>query len=96
MATHRIDSLEFDEYNEGEMAGHGVSVREVMQVHARGFRVLRNAGHHEATHLMVGKTDGGRWLTIPIAPLAQPGVWRPTTAFPSRPTDRAKLKGDVP
>ena len=89
-----VDSLEFDDYNEREFAKHGVLVREVEQVHKRGFRLLRNAKAHAATHLMVGRTNGGRWLTTPIAPTARPGVWRPATAFPSRPVDRAKLKGE--
>jgi uncharacterized DUF497 family protein len=90
-----IDDLVFDDYNQEEMARHGVTIREVRQVFDRGFRLLRNAKEHTATHLMVGRTNGGRWLTIPIARTAQPGVWRPATAFPSRPADRAKLKGDI-
>jgi uncharacterized DUF497 family protein len=90
-----IDELEFDEYNEAEMARHGVTVREVMQVHTVGFRLLRNAKAHRARYLMVGKTYGGRWLTIPIAPTDKPGTWRPATAFPSRLEDRSKLKGDI-
>jgi hypothetical protein len=89
----RIDELEFDEYNEGEIASHGVTIREVRQVHEGGFGILKNASAHTATHLMVGKTRGGRWLTIPIAPTAKPGVWRPATAFPSRQSDISKLKG---
>ena len=96
MSKLAVDELEFDDYNEKELSSHGVTVREVRQVLSRGFRLLKNAKEHSATHLMVGKTDGGRWLTIPIAPTAKPGIWRPATAFPSRPTDRAKLKGDIP
>lgn len=94
MARTSVDLLELDEYNEAEMIRHGVLVREVEQVHTNGFRLLRNAKQHSATHLMVGKTNAGRWLTIPIAPTANPGIWRPATAFPLRPADRAKLKGE--
>ena len=91
---YKIDVLEFDEYNEAEMAAHGVTVREVLQVLERGFRVLRNRNESSAPFLMVGRTYGGRWLTVPIAPTQQPGIWRPATAFPSRPGDRGKLKGE--
>ncbi|MBI2908309.1 MAG: hypothetical protein HYX92_11730 [Chloroflexi bacterium] len=87
-----IDSIVVDDYNESEMNRHGVSVREVFQVLEGEFELLRNAGGHEATYLMVGKTRGGRWLTIPIAPTPQAGVWRPATAFPARRADRARLK----
>jgi hypothetical protein len=89
-----IDDLEFDEYNEREMAAHGVTVREVLQVLECGFRILRNK-KDGADYLMVGKTLGGRWLTIPITPTGKPGVWRPATAFPSRSRDRANLKGNL-
>lgn len=87
-----IDALEIDDHNESEMSRHGVSVREVMQVCEGEFEVLRNANKHGALYLMVGKTLSGRWLTVPIAPTGQPGVWRPATAFPARRSDRSKLK----
>ena len=84
----RIDDLDFDQYNESEMAAHGVTVREVLQVLDRGFRIKRNKAASSTPYLMVGRTYGGRWLTIPIAPTNLPGVWRPATAFPSRPNDK--------
>ena len=87
-----VDIPEIDDYNESEMNRHGVLAREVMEVFEGEFGLLRNAKRHKATHLMVGKTRAGRWLTIPIAPTGQPGVWRPATAFPARKADRAKLE----
>ncbi len=87
-----IDAIEVDDYNESEMNRHGVSVREVLQVVNGDFEVLRNAKAHDAPYLMVGKTLAGRWLTIPIVPTDQPGVWRPATAFPARQADRTRLK----
>jgi len=88
----KIDDIEVDDYNESEMNRHGVSVREVLQVFNSDFQLFRNANKHEATHLVIGKTLGGRWLTIPIAPTSQPGVWRPATAFPARRGDKSKIK----
>lgn len=87
-----IDTIEVDDDNESEMNRHGVSVREVLQVVDGDFEVLRNAKAHDAPYLMIGATLAGRWLTIPITPTGQPGVWRPATAFPARQADRAKLK----
>jgi hypothetical protein len=86
-----IEVLQIDDYNEAEMARHGVSAKEAMQVCEGEFELLRNAGSHSAPYLMVGRTLAGRWLTIPIAPTGQPGVWRPATAFPARQADRSKL-----
>ncbi len=88
----RIDDLEFDVYNEAEISAHGVTIREILQVFEGDFRIRRNKNEASTPFLMVGRTFGGRWLTIPIAPTAQPGVWRPATAFPSRSVDF--IKGD--
>lgn len=89
----QIDSFVIDDYNEKEMNRHNVRVREVLQVLEGGFGLFRNANKHEAMYIMVGKTFGGRWLTIPIAPTAEYGVWRPATAFPARQADKTKLSG---
>ncbi|MEX2081351.1 MAG: hypothetical protein WEC33_07015 [Dehalococcoidia bacterium] len=93
MPRLNVDDLQFDEYNEAEMRAHQVAEREVWEVFEEGYELLRNAKRHLASHLMVGKTLSGRWLTIPIARTPTPGVWRPATAFPAREQDRAKLKG---
>ena len=81
----RIDDFQLDEGNEAEMARHGVMVAEVLQVLRRGdFRLARNKGPHaeRQPYIMIGRTDGGRELRIPIGPVVgQPGVWRPATAF---------------
>ena len=88
----RVDSLEFDEYNESEMARHGVTEREVRQV-LRGEPVfVRNAGRHSAPYLMIGRTRGGRLLTIPLEETRILGTWRPATAFPSASRDVARYE----
>ena len=78
-----IFDLEFDEWNENEMARHGVTPREVLQVLDNGPVFFRNKGRHAAQLLMVGPTDGGRMLTVPLASTAIEGVWRPATTWDS-------------
>ena len=96
MPSIKIEALQFDDHNESEMLVHGVTQREVMQVHEGGeYHLLRNVKRHAATHLMVGPTTGGRWLTIPVGPTGEPGVWRPATAFAARRGDLAKIKGEM-
>ena len=81
----RIDEFEIDEYNEDEMAKHSVTPREAREVLDSGdYRIHPNKKSHvdRQPYIMVGTTDGGRLLWIPIKPLdEQPGVWRPATAF---------------
>ena len=53
-----IYDLEFDEWNEGEMARHGVSAREVRQVLDNDPRFFPNQKRHAARIVMIGLTDG--------------------------------------
>lgn len=80
----RIEAFLIDDQNEDEFAGHGVTVREVLQVQEGERRVFRNkGGRGRAPYGMIGLTSGGRLLTIPIDPTQVPGIWRPRTTFDS-------------
>lgn len=90
----RVEELEIDEANELEMLAHRVTAREARQVvEDTDRKFLRNANGHSATHIMVGRTRGGRLLSIPIAPTPTEGVWRPSTGFDSPADHIGRLKG---
>lgn len=93
MANIRIDELIFDEYNEEEMLAHAITIREARQAFLNGYELLKNAKRHSAEYLMVGQTNGRRWITMPIARTGLPGHWRPATAYPTKSSEKAKLKG---
>jgi len=78
----RIDDFEFDDANEAHMARHGVTPEECRQVlEDEETIVTRNKRTHpDQTHVVVGRTHGGRWLAIPIKPTGRSGIWRPATA----------------
>ncbi len=78
-----VFELEFDEWNTEEMARHDVTARMVEQVLYGEPKFFRNKRGHAAPIIMVGLTWGGRLLTVPIAPTAIEGIWRPATAFDS-------------
>jgi hypothetical protein len=79
-----ITGLEFDDFNIAEIAAHGVRRQEVVEVFESGYRLIRNAKRHKnQPYVMIGRTLGGRWLSIPIGPTDQEGIWRPATAFRS-------------
>src|SRR5438132_1274116 len=81
-----IRGLEFDEFNEAEMNRHHVTRDEVIEVWQNLPIYLRNAKRHTARYIMVGHTNGGRWLAVPIRSIEEkPGVWRPATAFDAPP-----------
>ena len=79
----QVYELEIDGDNEDEMARHRVRPEEVWQVLDRHPVFFPNKKEHAATLLMVEPTDGGRMLTVPLAPTPVHGLWRPATAFDS-------------
>jgi len=89
VARHFIADLIFDDHNEREMARHGVVSDEVEQLTSNRNRVLRNPRGETGSILLVGETDGGRLLTVPLAPTDDPTTWRPATAFDAGPHHRA-------
>jgi hypothetical protein len=93
MPPLRIDDLQFDSDNREHILRHGITESEVWQVFLNGFEILRNAKMHEAPYKMVGATDGGRFISIPIAPTGEPFVWRPATAMLADEDEKSKLKG---
>jgi len=60
----KFDPDQFDyEFDEDELAGHGVTVDEAVEVIWNGFQVDRNKGDR-AGYQLVGLTDGGRRLKL--------------------------------
>ena len=79
----RVYALQFDEWNESEMARHRVTAREVLQVLDGDPVFLPNKRGHEAPIVMIGPTFGGRVLTVPLGRTGTEAVWRPATAWDS-------------
>jgi uncharacterized DUF497 family protein len=77
------DDLEFDENNEGELAGHGITATEVTQVWLNGPLYARNKKGLAATWLMLGDTTGGRALTIAVLTMDTVLRLRPITGWDS-------------
>jgi hypothetical protein len=87
-----ISTFLIDEDNEREMARHGVTEREVLQLLDERYTVLRNRRDRSGTHLLIGRTRAGRALTVPIAPGFMAGDWRPITAWDSTDPEKARLE----
>lgn len=88
-----IVELELDDGNEAEMAKHGVSAREMLQLLDGKLVVTRNKKGKAGDYLMIGETHGGRIITAPIAATAVDGRWRPVTARDSTKPEKARYEG---
>ena len=61
-----VDGLDFDPNNE-HPARQGISEREIIQVWQNDPRFFRNKEARSARYLMVGRTFGGRLLSVTLA-----------------------------
>ena len=81
-----------DDPNTAKMQARGVSVRHAYEVLDGDPRVLRNHAAGGAVLLVVGADASGRFVTMPIDPTAEDGVWRPRTGCPSKSSDIARYR----
>jgi uncharacterized DUF497 family protein len=75
-----VGELVFDAVNEAKFADHGMTIIDVLDVMDLEPRFFRNRRGRRASHVMVGPTQSGRVLVVPIEDWGR-GVWRPVTAF---------------
>lgn len=95
IARHLIAALILDEDNLVEMDRHGVSKREVEQVVSNRHVTAANPRGELGSLLLIGETDGGRVLTVPLAPTEDPTTWRPATAFDASRHQRTIFRREV-
>ena|SRR5581483_4335101 len=98
----RVDELDFDDELRQHLATragytkHHVRLSEIQEVldGAPRFFLNRAAGGR-APIVMVGPTEAGRFLTVPLEPTGRFGVWRPVTAFQSNTHHREAYLSEV-
>lgn len=99
--THgEVDELEIDERfqdhqvePERDYAKHHVSGTEVLEAHDNGGEFFDNAAPgHVAPLVMVGETNSGRIITVPIVPSGRRGLWRPYSAYEANAHDRRRYE----
>jgi hypothetical protein len=54
--------------------------------------VRRNKKNRSGARLLIGQTNGGRVLTIVLAPTHTPDRWRPVTGWTSTAPERKMLR----
>lgn len=86
-----VRALSWNDEAEAHIAEHGVTPREVNQMVENPHIIVRNRQRRRAPVLLIGRTHGGRVLSVPLAKTRDPGVWRPITAFPATEAQAALL-----
>jgi hypothetical protein len=96
----RVEELALDDVlyghlvERGTYAKHDVTLAEILQVHQGQPRYFTNAGSdgRRAPVIMVGPTQAGRWLCVPIEPAGGQGVWRAVTGFEANTHHKVKYE----
>lgn len=95
MSSFYVEGFEFDENNLAEIERHLDHIR-VSQVLENEFITVRNRKGRSATRLLVGRDNGGACITVAIVPTREPGIWRPITAWLSKPHEQGWLESAKP
>jgi uncharacterized DUF497 family protein len=91
VALPAVYSFEWDEVNAEHIAEHGISDIEVDQMLSNAHIVVPNRGH-EPRMFLLGRSNGGRALTVVIEPTRMEGTWRPITAWDADASEERRLK----
>ena len=86
------ESIDFDEGNEGELAGHGIGALEAWQVMTSDPVWVRNKKGRAGAWLAVGRTAGGRYLTIVVHFDEVQARTRPITGWDSTVGERDRYR----
>lgn len=90
--THPVNAQawDWDEENEGELAAHGISPEEVRQVFEGRPVWARNRRHRAGDWKMMGRTAGGRRLSIVVYYEPRLGRLRPITGWDATAGERTR------
>lgn len=83
--------LELDDENVAHIARHGITADEVEQITGNPYITARNRRGPANRIVMIGRTNGGRELTIVLEATRDDGVWRPVTGWVATATERRLL-----
>lgn len=81
MSRPYVEDFAFDEENEDEMAEHGTSPVQVLQVLDAPYQIRKNRRERRAPLLIIGRDRQDQCIAIPIEPTRDPVIWRPVTAW---------------
>ena len=90
MHPREAEGFDWDEDNEDELWDHKIRPWEVEQVFWNRPVWAPNKKGRSCDYLMVGRTDGGRRLTIPVRPNVATRQLRPITGWESSKADLSK------
>lgn len=90
MQGRDIYFLEWDDENEEHLGSHGISPSEARELLSNCHITVLNP-RAERRITLIGRTDGGRILSMALDATEDPGTWRPVTGIEATPAERRLL-----
>lgn len=81
--AHEPYAFEWDEINAAHVRSHSLWDWEVDQLLSNEHVVVPNRKGRGSRQLLIGRTDGGKAITVVIQKTRLVGTYRPVTAWPS-------------
>jgi len=82
--------IEWDEWNERELAAHGISPSEVDELFELRPKWAPNKKHRAGDHKMMGYTEAGRAITVVVSLNEVRRSLRPITGWDCTPGEKTK------
>lgn len=76
-----------------KLGARGISVAEVVEVPWNGPTMIRRRTHTANRRLLVGRTNGGRYLTMVIEATEEPTTWLVITGWDASDRERKIFEG---
>ena len=83
--------FQFDEVNRDEIARHGLTDDQLLQVLDGKVAWTRNKRSGRGDYRVIGRDHGGLAITIIVERTPDPMIWRPVTAWSAEPHEEARL-----
>ena len=93
MHPSRADGFEWNDWNERKLWEHRILPWEVEQVFLNGPAWTRNKRAGSGDYKMLGRTNGGRRLTIVVQVKSRERVLRAITGWDSTPGELTRSRG---
>ena len=74
-----IEAFEWDENNETKIARR-IDPAEIDEILENAHTIIRNKNRRAGTYRLIGRSLGGRGITVVLAPTGQSKIWRPVSA----------------
>jgi uncharacterized DUF497 family protein len=92
MAHVVVYEFAWDDQNLDKIAWHGLRFPVVNEIIRNPYVVEVNRSSRRAPYILIGQTENGDCIAVPIEPTFEDSIWRPVTAWRCKRSEWARLR----